>query len=311
MRESPTARIALLKQKLEQMPDRKIPELQFLTEKDWAAAAWDADLTTEDGVREALSKLRESAVNTFLNVMMKAAIKKYLAANGGLLPADLFQLKLYFQVPVTDEMLQRYKLLQTGKPDNSADLVRLIAHADEEYDSNHGMSIYGAWGGGFNRVGEAVQTAAREFAKDNNGQMPTDPYQIAAYLKRPIDPVTIQRNLKAIAADPPPPEVATLAPAFKAYAEATDGKPVINPLDLVPYLATPEQQAAFLKLEQLPAEAVVLLPAFRAYSGAHNGQSPKKHADLLPYLTTPEQQAALQQLEQMKKPASFERDRDN
>jgi RNA polymerase sigma factor (sigma-70 family) len=303
-RESLTARIAHLKQKLEQISDKKIPELQFLTERDWANAAWDADLNTEDGVREALSKLREGAINTFLNEMMKAAFKKYLAAHDGILPADLFQLKPYFNVPVTDAMLQRYELLQSGKPDNHADLVKLVAFADEEYDSNHGMSINGAWGSRFNRVGDVVKAAAREFANDNNGQMPVDPSQIAAYIKKPIDPVTIQKYLKEIAADPPRPEVVTFAPSLKAFAEANNGKPPENPLDLLPYLATPEQQAAFLKLEQMPPEVTALVPALKVYAGAHNGRLPKNSADLLPYLTTPEQQAALQKLEQTKKPAS-------
>ena len=33
------------------------------------------------------------------------AVQKYLAANRGILPPDLFQLKPYFEMPVTDEML--------------------------------------------------------------------------------------------------------------------------------------------------------------------------------------------------------------
>lgn len=241
--------VALLKQKLEQMPDKKIPELQFATEKDWANAVWGADLTTEDGMREALSKLRGEAENKFLNEMMKAAFKKYLAAQDGVLPADLYQLKPYFDVPVTDEMLQRYKLLQTGRPDNSADLVKLEVYADADYDSNHGMSINGAWGSGFNHVQLAVVTAAGEFAKDNYGQTPTDPVQVAPYLTKPSDPVTIQKYLAQVAADPPPPEVVTLMPALKAYGEAHNGQWPSNPSDLLPYLTTAEQQSAFQKLE--------------------------------------------------------------
>jgi len=244
------AKVKLLKQRLEQMPDKKIPELQFVTEKDWADAAWDANLDTDDGVREALSKLRETAENTFLNEMMKAAFKKYLAANNDILPADLSQLKPYFDVPVTDAMLQHYELLQTGKPDNSTDLVKLVAYADEEYDSNHGMSINGAWGGRFNRVQQAVEAASNAFTVDNSGQMPNDPSQITPYLKMPIDAATIQKYLKQIAASPPPPEVATLAPALKTYSDAHNGQMPKNPSDLLPYLTTPQQRAALQKLEQ-------------------------------------------------------------
>ena len=190
-----TAKVKLLKQLLAQRPDKSIPELHFLTDQKWIDVAWDADLSTEDGIRLALSNLRGEAENIFLNEMMKAAMKKYLAANNDILPADLFQLKPYFDVPVTDEMLQHYQLLQTGKPDNSADLVKSSAYTDEDYDSNHGMSINGAWGSGFNRVHDAIYDATMTFTLANFGQTPSDPSQIAPYLKKTVDPVTMQKNI--------------------------------------------------------------------------------------------------------------------
>jgi RNA polymerase sigma factor (sigma-70 family) len=302
LRESPMARIASLKQKLEQMPDKRIPELQFLTEKDWAMAAWDADLNTDEGVRKALGQLRERAIDRFLGEKMTPAFEKYLAANGGVLPADLLQLKPYFETPVSDEMLQRYKLLQTGKPDPYEDLVRLVAHVDEEYDSRHRMSLNASMGEPFNRVADAVKIAAAEFANDNNGQLPSDPSQLTAYLKQPMDGATVQKYLRDVAANPPPPEVATLTPALKAYTEANGGKAPENPLDVIPYLSTLEQQAAFLRLAQMPPEAAALMPAWKAYAGNHKGRMPQNLADLRPYLTTPEQETALQKLEQWRMP---------
>lgn len=299
---SPAARVALLRQKLEQMPEKKIPELAFATEKDWANAAWDADLSTDDGVREALSKLRETAINTFLNEMMKSAMKKYLAVHGDVLPAELKELKPYLEKPVTDEMLARYKQLQSGKVNNSEPLVPLTgAFADEEYDSNHGMSINGAWGGRFNRVEQAIKMAAQDFARDHNGQLPSAASDISGYLKKPVDEITAQKYLKQTQADPPPPEVGLMAPVLKAYADANGGQGPKNGLELVPYLTTPEQQAAFLKLEGLPNEAATLVPALKAYSEGHKGGVPKSSSDLLPYVTTAEQQAAIQKLDKMKK----------
>jgi RNA polymerase sigma factor (sigma-70 family) len=197
-------KVTSLKQKLEQMPDKKIPELQFATEKDWADATWDADLKTEDGVRQALNKLREYAKNTFLNDMMKAAIKKYLAANDGILPSDLSQLKSYFDAPVDDVMLQRYKLLQTGKPNEHESLVEEIAEpVDDEYDSWHQISLGGASGSGVNKVQSAIFDAANAFAKDNNGQKPNESSQIIPYLKQPIDAAIAQKYLNKMAAAPP------------------------------------------------------------------------------------------------------------
>ncbi len=200
------AKITLLKQKLEQMPDKKIPELQFLTEKDWGNAAWSADLNTEDGIRQALSKLREFAKNTFLNEMMKDAIKKYLATNGGILPTDLSELRPYFEVPVDDVMLQHYKLLQNGKPTEHESLVEEIAEpVDNEYDSWHQISLGGASGSGVNKVQSAIFDAANAFTKDNNGQKPNESSQIVPYLKQPIDAATAQKYFNKIAAPPPNP----------------------------------------------------------------------------------------------------------
>ncbi len=251
----PAARIALLKQKLEERPDKKIPELKFLTEKDWANAAWNADLDTDDGVRLALSKLRDESVDTFLN-LTRMALKKYLAANNNMLPSDLLPLKSYFDTPVTDDMLQRYAFMQTGKLSSnlSDSVVRKAVYADADYDSNQEMSMSGGGGGSFNQFHNVIYDATMAFFTDNNGQAPSDPSQIASYLKRPVDAATLQKYFRQIttdiAANPPSPETIAIAPVLKAYADANNGRRPENPSDLLPYLTTPKQQAAFQKLEQ-------------------------------------------------------------
>ena len=255
LKELPATRLALLKQKLETMPEKKIPELQFLTEKDWLNAAWDADLDSDDGVRLALRKLRDQSVDTFLNQMRKA-IKAYAAANNDSLPADLLALKPYFQTPVTDEMLQRYKLLQSGKLSDASrsSLVRKSVYADPDYDSNQEMSLYGASGGSFNRIQDAINDAAREFTRNNDFLAPTNPAQITPYLRRTIDTATIQKYLSQFVADPPSPEEITMAPVMKAYLNAHNGEYPKSPSDLLPYTATPEQQALFERLAQEAAK---------------------------------------------------------
>ncbi len=249
----PANRVALLKQKLEQMPEKRIPELQFLTEKDWLNAAWDADLDSDDGVRLALRKLRDESVDTFLN-QMRQALKAYAAANNGMLPAGLSELKPYFQTPVTEEMLQRYRLLQTGKLSeaSSGSLVSKRVYADSEYDSNQEMSLNGGGGGAFNRIQDAINGAAREFARDHNFQAPTNPAQIAPYLKKAIDTATIQKYLNQFVLDPPSPEEVTMAPVLKAYASDHNGEFPKSPSDLLPYITTSEQQAAFHSQVRIP-----------------------------------------------------------
>ncbi len=119
----PAARVAWLKQKLQQMPDKSIPELDLLSAQAWA----DAALATDDGARMAFRQLRDEAVGKFL-ALMRIALQKYTAANNGLLPASLLELKPYFDIPVTDAMLQRYELVQTGQVDPSKTLVRKSRH---------------------------------------------------------------------------------------------------------------------------------------------------------------------------------------
>jgi hypothetical protein len=93
------------------------------------------------------------------------------------------------------------------------------------------MSLNGSKGEQFDRGADAVKIAAMEFANDNNGQMPSDPSQLTVYLKQPIDAITVQKYLKGVIGNPPPPEVATLAPALKAYTDANGGKTPEHPLD--------------------------------------------------------------------------------
>ena len=252
------SRIALLKQKLEKMPDKKIPELAFVTDKDWNDAAWDADLNSEAGVREALSKLRESAINVFLNEMMKDAFKKYLAEHDGILPTTLLELKPYFDKPVTDDMLSHYKLLQNGKPDNAADLVVLKSYADEDYDSNHGMSINGAWGGRFNRIRESVEASVSAYAQDHKEQAPKRANELRAYVDPRISDADIEKYFSAAvtrySAQPITPELRSaftvIDPVIKAFEAANPGKAGFQPADLRPYAKTPEQQTALDTFEK-------------------------------------------------------------
>ncbi|MCI0536941.1 MAG: hypothetical protein L0Z50_17135, partial [Verrucomicrobiales bacterium] len=206
---------------------KRIPELEFVTEKEWALVAWDADLNSNDGARRAFGALRERAIDRFLFSMMMPAVQKYLAANGGVLPPDLFQLKPYFDGPVTDEMLQRYQLLQTGKPDADAKLITLSAHVDEEYDSQFTASLNGGQGGDYNLAREAVKIAAVEFAKDNNGQTPSEASQLAAYLKHPLEAATVQKYFQRYLADVAGPRRGPTM--IRKVAEDTGGNAPENP----------------------------------------------------------------------------------
>jgi RNA polymerase sigma factor (sigma-70 family) len=126
-------RAAKIKERLEQMPEKKIPELQFLTDQEWQqVASISGKLETEADYRVAFSRARERAKELFAR-WLGQALHNYAKANNGMLPTDLSQLKPYFTPPVhgtnwkpgdpvryeslaiDDAILQRYQLVQTGK----------------------------------------------------------------------------------------------------------------------------------------------------------------------------------------------------
>jgi len=129
-------------------------------------------------------------------------------------------------------------------------LVKLGVATDEDYDSFHVITINGASGGGFNRNQDAINDAAREFARVNNYQAPTNPSQIEPFLHKAIDAATIQKYLNQFVVDPPSSEEAVMAPVLSAYFNARNGARPNKASDLLPYITTPEQQAAFQILEK-------------------------------------------------------------
>ena len=215
-------RIAVLKQRLDQMPDKRIPEMQFLTDKDWAGVTRDADLSSDDGVRQAMSALRSAAKDNFLNAM-REAFKRYAAvanngdlpgdtaqfaqalnANAALWPSDLAQLKPYFDLSVEDATLQRYQFLHPEKVNEHLTdiLVKEIAPpVDTEYDTDRQMGLYSGSERPVNLIADAVAAAAKDYAQANNGQMPSDPAQIAQYLKQPLEAALVQKYLLKLPAD--------------------------------------------------------------------------------------------------------------
>ncbi len=204
-----TARASKLKQRLEQMPDKNIPELQFLTDKDWFDAVKNAkQLETDADFRQALNNLRNSAKNTFGD-MTREALKKYAEANSGLLPGDWSQLKRFFETPVDDAILERYSLIQTGKladvPRTEFLFVEKAPPVDDEYDSFHEFRMDGTRSSSVNGPGDIVWQGLIQFSKAHDGLLPADASQLARYLKRPLDQAKVRDILRSI-----PPGITTM-----------------------------------------------------------------------------------------------------
>jgi hypothetical protein len=119
-------------------------------------------------------------------------------ANAALLPSDLAQLKPYFDMPVEDATLRRYEFMRPANlHDNLSDiLVKEIAPpVDTEYDTHHEMGLNSGGVGSINLIADAVAAAANDYAQANGGQMPSDPAQIAPYLKQPLNSALVQKYL--------------------------------------------------------------------------------------------------------------------
>ena len=134
-----------------------------------------------------------------------AKLAQALNANVGLMPSELTQLKPYFDVPIDETTLQRYQfLLHPGTlHDNLSDIIveEIAPPVDDEYDTSHSMGLHSGGWGKVNLIADAVAVAAKGYARANNGQTPSEPAQIAPYLKQPLDPLLVQKYLSRLPAD--------------------------------------------------------------------------------------------------------------
>ena len=144
-----TQRAGELNGHLQRMPEKKIPELSLLTENDWLSVAKDVSLQSEPEVRQALSKLRNTAKHKFATHALQA-VDKFAAANNGQMPTDLSQLKQYFDVPVDDAMLQRYQVLPPADGSSLQDnwVMGEKTRVDPDYDQHLYKRRYGRSVGG-------------------------------------------------------------------------------------------------------------------------------------------------------------------
>ncbi len=178
-------RVGLLKQRLEEAPDSKIPELQLVTEQDWLNAAR-GELTSEADYRRALSTLRSAGENKFAS-MLKKALTGYLRANNGQFPTDLAQLQPYFDAPVDGPMLQRWEIAPARTVKSlglGGDvIITQKAAVDDVFDTQFGIGPNGYGTTDFlSHETAAVMNPVRDaFRVAHNGQWPTDNSQLLPY----------------------------------------------------------------------------------------------------------------------------------
>ena len=189
-------RAAQLRDRLEHAPQMKIPEMQFLTERDWLNAGGSVkQLENDDDYYRALGSLRSRAKGVFGGMMQKA-VRQYVEANGGTLPTEMAQLQRYMNPPADPALLDRYTLVASG-PLGEAQRGRTIITEnapplDNEFDSRFEFSLNSSYSHTVNKNGDALEAAAVAYAHANKGLLPFEPSQITPYLKEPMDPGVVQ-----------------------------------------------------------------------------------------------------------------------
>jgi len=108
------ARKERLQRLFDERPDQRIPEMRFLTDQQWLGIAGNSDLTSdltsEAGIGLAMTAVRLAAQRDAAP-MVQAALKNFMEANAGNLPDNISELKPFFDPPLDEAILDRYKVL--------------------------------------------------------------------------------------------------------------------------------------------------------------------------------------------------------
>lgn len=134
-----------LNRQFQAMPDKDIPELQYLDEGDWLHLAKAANLDSPAGVRKALADARQQAKVRFAPLLTNA-LAEFSKANNAQPPISMAQLKPYFSVPVDDATLNRYQIVTdpTGKQRlGSSTYISEVPPVDPEFDSHFEIGTNG------------------------------------------------------------------------------------------------------------------------------------------------------------------------
>ena len=140
------ARAAELNRHVQNTPNLDIPELQLLEEADWLSAAKGADFDTQEGIRKALSKIRQKAKTQFAE-LATAAFNDYYAATKGSAPTDPAQLLPYFKTSIDAALLQRYQLVPSSTVPSLMEIGPVLLSekgpVDRDYDTHFYIGMKG------------------------------------------------------------------------------------------------------------------------------------------------------------------------
>jgi len=196
-------RVERLKDWLQQNPERRIPEMQFLNSNDWLSATFDNRLETEAQIRLALRKLRTLAkAKPEISANFNQALHAYMRAHDGEPITALAQLRAYLQPSLGDDILSRYAVVPEtpGVNDRNGvnrDGMRFLGAGrivfeervlpDADYDTRLIFMEQGNGSVSVSRIEMAVGQATTAFIKANPGIAVSRPEQLLPYLPPAIE----------------------------------------------------------------------------------------------------------------------------
>lgn len=194
------SRVQLLKNWLEKLPDKRIPQMELLTEDDWLEAAKHAKVDTELGAREALATLRRLALDHFSSPMQRA-LERYAKENAGRFPTDPRALAPYFEPEVPIGMLENfeYGAAHTGNvrlSENGQPPSKMISNksVDDIYDVLFGWTDAGStFSTEINQTDITLAEGLNRYRATYNGQIPREPAQLTPFLSKPVNPEYLQQ----------------------------------------------------------------------------------------------------------------------
>ncbi len=216
------ARVKQLRQVIEKNPALSLPEFGLLDDDDWHEVVKEHDLAIEHELLPAVIDLRSQAKQKFADILQEA-LKAYLLAHRGNLPAQMADLARMFPPDFDVAILQRYELLHTGNvsglprrplPFKSATVSSqamgvppeeqspaliaektnsLLPHEDRLFIGRTGYVIVDEVE--FELAGNegTLDQAVAAFAEANAGAHPAEPEQLFPYFNPPLDATTQRR----------------------------------------------------------------------------------------------------------------------
>jgi len=194
-------RVAQLKQRLEQVPEARIPEMQLLDEEDWLAVVKGRPLETDIDYRRALSALRSAGEGKLVTAMQKA-LRGFAQSNNGQFPTDVAQLQSYFDSPMDAAILDRW-MVAPGKTVPSVGVGEIIITQkgpaiDEVFDSRRVLGSGGGSGSADFLSPETVENLKPvydAYRAAHNGKWQTDFTELQPYARTPEQHAALQRMI--------------------------------------------------------------------------------------------------------------------